>query len=179
MVTLAFAVIGGKEVGKSLFTRNALDQRKLAETPLTSSKVSLAGNLYRVQLFELAFDDIDFSGGTRMLWPKLIRGTAVPEFKGVFCLYDVTDATSITNVPAVLCMLPLLRRECLLTCLQPLFPGQTRRACWSHVIQMCPMHDGKCSLASMSRSNAPSPISWCRKPLSTRQRHRNDVCLTC
>lgn len=90
-------------MGKSYFARNAIDLRKLPESPLNSSKVSLAGNLYRVQLFELTFDDIDFSTGARVVWPKTLAGTPVPTFQGVFCLYDVTDATSVANVPPVLC----------------------------------------------------------------------------
>lgn len=103
MVTLAFAILGARGVGKSYFARNAIDLRKQPDGPLTSSKVSLAGNLYRVQLFELGFDDIDFSSGSRVVWPKSIADTPVPPFRGVFCLYDVSDSSSVANVPPVLC----------------------------------------------------------------------------
>lgn len=89
-------------MGKSYFARNAIDLRKQPDGPLTSSKVSLAGNLYRVQLFELGFDDIDFSSGSRVVWPKLVCSTPVPCFRGVFCLYDVGDSSSVANVPPVL-----------------------------------------------------------------------------
>jgi hypothetical protein len=64
--------------------------------------VSLAKQLYRVQLFELGFNDIDFAGGKRIAWPKTVKGLIVPTFQGVFCLYDVTDASSKDNVPPVL-----------------------------------------------------------------------------
>lgn len=93
-------------MGKSHFARNAIDLRNLPESPLTSSKVSLGGNLYRVQLFELTFEDIDFSSGARVVWPKAVSGIQVPSFQGVFCLYDVSDASSVANVPPVLCENP-------------------------------------------------------------------------
>jgi hypothetical protein len=102
VVTIALAILGAKSVGKSFFARNALDLRKLPDSPLSSSKVCLAGNLYRVQLIELTFDDVDFSSGSRVLWPKNIKGVAVPTFQGVFCLYDVTDSSTVANVPPVL-----------------------------------------------------------------------------
>ena len=51
----------------------------------------------------MAFDDIDFSSGSRVVWPKSVAGTPVPPFRGVFCLYDVTDSSSVANVPPVLC----------------------------------------------------------------------------
>lgn len=100
--TISFAILGANGVGKSNFALNALDQRKLPETPLVTSKVSLAKQLYRVQLFELGFNDIDFAGGKRIAWPKTVKGLIVPTFQGVFCLYDVTDASSKDNVPPVL-----------------------------------------------------------------------------
>lgn len=56
-----------------------------------------------MQLFELSFDDIDFSSGARVVWPKTVAGAQVPSFQGVFCLYDVSDAGSVANVPPVLC----------------------------------------------------------------------------
>jgi hypothetical protein len=102
-VVLTFVVLGAQGAGKSYFIRNSFDLRKSVGSPISSSKVSLSGNLYRVRLIELAFDDADFSGRSVVL-PKYLNGVAVPSIDGAFCLYDVTDPESVANVPQALGM---------------------------------------------------------------------------
>ncbi|ETN37064.1 uncharacterized protein HMPREF1541_08054 [Cyphellophora europaea CBS 101466] len=126
VVTLGFAILGAQGVGKSYFARNAIDLRTLPDSPLNASKVSLAGNLYRVQLFELGFEDVDFSSGSRVIWPKTIKGIAVPSFQGVFCLYDVTDSSSVANVPPVLSALSKSDTPCMLVACKAEIPEERR-----------------------------------------------------
>ena len=58
-------------VGKTGFINNALEQQKSTGAPLSSSKVSLGGNLYRVQLVEITFDDADFASSRRVHLAKI------------------------------------------------------------------------------------------------------------
>jgi hypothetical protein len=99
---LTFVVIGAKGVGKSYFSRNALDLRKPSESPIAYSKVSLSGRIYRVQLVELVFDDADLSSGRRVTWPRYLTNIPFPAIDGAFCLYDVTDEESVASVPQAL-----------------------------------------------------------------------------
>ena len=88
-------------MGKTTFTNNALEQQKSTGTPLSSSKVSLGGSLYRIQLVELTFDDADFSS-PRVIWPKYLNNSPFPSIDGAFCLYDVTEEESIAQIPQAL-----------------------------------------------------------------------------
>lgn len=107
VVTLTFVVLGKGGVGSTSFINNALEQQKSSASPLSSSKVSLAGRLYRVQLIEITFDDVDFSGSSQAVWPKYLNGIPFPSIQGAFCLYDVTDDDSVAQIPQALGKLSL------------------------------------------------------------------------
>lgn len=102
IITLTFAVLGVAGVGKSTFTNNALEQQKSPGSPLSSSKVSLGGSLYRIQLVEITFDDADFSSSRRVIWPNHLNGVPFPSIHGAFCLYDVTEEDSVAQIPQAL-----------------------------------------------------------------------------
>lgn len=89
-------------VGKTGFINNALEQQKSTGAPLSSSKVSLGGNLYRVQLVEITFDAADFASSRRVIWPKYLNNIPFPSVHGAFCLYDVTDDDSVAQIPQAL-----------------------------------------------------------------------------
>jgi hypothetical protein len=99
---LTFVVLGNRGVGKTLFVNNALEQQKSSGTPLSSSKVSLGGSLYRIQLVETTFDVADFNSSRQVLWPKYLNGIPFPAIHGAFCLYDVTDEDSVAQIPQAL-----------------------------------------------------------------------------
>ena len=101
-MTLTFAVLGASRCGKTGFVNNALEQQKSTGTPLSSSKVSLGGSLYRVQLVEITFDDADFASTRRVIWPKYLNNIPFPSVQGAFCLFDVTDDDSVAQVPQAL-----------------------------------------------------------------------------
>ncbi len=99
---LNFVCLGNRSVGKSTFIGNALEQQRPSGSPLSSSKVSLAGNVYRLQLVEMTFDDADFNSGRHGIWPKYLNGVPFPTILGAFCLYDVTDENTVAQVPQAL-----------------------------------------------------------------------------
>jgi len=79
-----------------------LEQQKSTGAPLSSSKVSLGGSLYRVQLVEITFDDADITSSRQVIWPKYLNGIPFPSVQGAFCLYDVTDEDSVAQIPQAL-----------------------------------------------------------------------------
>lgn len=95
-------VLGSKGVGKGHFVRNVLDLRKPTGSPISSSKVSSAGIIYRIHLIELEIEDADLTGH-RVAWPKYLNGVVLPPINGAFVLYDVADQNSVANVPQMLC----------------------------------------------------------------------------
>jgi hypothetical protein len=96
------AVLSAPSAGKTSFIQNALDLRKPPSAPLSSSKVSLEDVVYKVQLVELSLDDVDFSNGRRVSWPKHVDSNLLPHIDGVLCLYDITNQESIAEIPALL-----------------------------------------------------------------------------
>ena len=108
-------MLGGEGVGKGYFVRHALDLRKASGSPISSSKVSSAGSLYRIRLIELEFEDADLTG-RRVAWPKYLNNEVVPIIHGVFCLYDVADQETVANVPQALGMYTFHERQKLQIC---------------------------------------------------------------
>ncbi|RMZ90774.1 hypothetical protein DV736_g1981, partial [Chaetothyriales sp. CBS 134916] len=102
VLTLTFVVLGVNGVGKSTFIRNAFDLKKSPTSPIVSSKVSLSGNIYCVQLIALPLDHVDFTTGRTVSWPKHLNTSPFPPIDGVFCLYDVGDEETFSNFPQVL-----------------------------------------------------------------------------
>ena len=103
-------MLGSEGCGKGYFVRHALDLRKASGSPISSSKVSSAGSLYRIHLIELEFEDADLAG-RRVAWPKYLNNELVPDIQGVFCLYDVADQETVANVPQALGMYTFDERE--------------------------------------------------------------------
>ncbi|KIW92375.1 uncharacterized protein Z519_07359 [Cladophialophora bantiana CBS 173.52] len=91
-------VLGSRNSGKSTFIRNAIGK----ERSRASTEVLIKDRCYRIQLFELLFEDVDFSSERRIEWPPYLNGAPLPEVDGVFCLYDVSDKESVADVPAAL-----------------------------------------------------------------------------
>lgn len=100
--------MGAPRVGKSTLIELALDRSKPVNSPLSVGKVLLEGSVYRLQLLEQSIEDVDFSGGRRLVWPTKLGHTPVPSIDGVVCLYDVTQEESIEDVPEFLGKLPVL-----------------------------------------------------------------------
>ncbi|KAH0829368.1 RasGEF domain containing protein [Fonsecaea pedrosoi] len=95
-------VLGSRNSGKTSFIRNAIGK----ERTRTSIEVRIRDRCYQIQLFELLFEDVDFSSERRIEWPPYINGVPLPEIDGVFCLYDVSDKESVADVPAALSKFP-------------------------------------------------------------------------
>lgn len=107
-------VLGNRSVGKTTFVRNALDLRNPSTAPISASKVSLGGVLYRVQLLELPLADAECTDGVSIAWPKYVNGVTFPRIDGAFCLYDVTDKQSLAGVPQILSALTNSETPCCL-----------------------------------------------------------------
>ncbi|KAJ9615162.1 hypothetical protein H2200_001236 [Cladophialophora chaetospira] len=91
-------VLGSRNSGKTTFIRNAIGK----ERSRASTQVLIKEKYYRVQVYELLLDDVDFSSERRIEWPDSVNGAPLPEVDGVFCLYDVADKESVADVPAAL-----------------------------------------------------------------------------
>lgn len=91
-------VLGSRRCGKTSFIRNALGRDR---SP-SSTQVAIKDRIYKIQLIELLFDDVDFSSERRIEWPVHVDGVPFPDIDGVFCLYDVSDKESVADVPPAL-----------------------------------------------------------------------------
>ncbi|RMZ81180.1 hypothetical protein DV737_g2657, partial [Chaetothyriales sp. CBS 132003] len=105
VLTLTFIVLGVDGVGKSTFIRNAFDLKKSPTSAIVSSRVTLSGNIYCVQLVALPLDHVDFTTGRAVAWPKHLNNTPFPKVDGAFCLYNVADEETFSNFPQVLATL--------------------------------------------------------------------------
>ncbi|KAK5940762.1 hypothetical protein PMZ80_007179 [Knufia obscura] len=113
---LTFAVVGNTSVGKSVFIRNALDLRRPSASSIASSKVSLGGVLYRLQLIETPRESVSFVHG-KILWPSNPDSGATTNVDGVLCLYDVSDRASLEGLPQILAALDEAgTATCLVSC---------------------------------------------------------------
>lgn len=109
-------MVGNAEVGKTVFIRNALDQRRPA-TGYPSSRVLLNGSSYRLQLLETACEAVTVNEDGKVHWPFSEDSTTQIQIDGVFCLYDVSDNESLEGVPALLKALSVSRTPtCLVSC---------------------------------------------------------------
>ncbi|RMZ76170.1 hypothetical protein DV738_g5102, partial [Chaetothyriales sp. CBS 135597] len=102
VLTLTFVILGANGVGKSAFIRNAFDLKKPPTSPIVSSKVSLAGQIYNVQLVALSLDHLDFTTSRKVSWPKHLNSSPFPHVDGVFCLYNVANEDTFSNFPQLL-----------------------------------------------------------------------------
>jgi len=99
---ITVAVLSAARAGKTVFIQKALDLRRPPSSPVSYSKLSLGDLVYKVGLVEFSLDEVDFSNGRRVSWPKHVNGELLPPIDGVLCLYDVTDQESIAEIPALL-----------------------------------------------------------------------------
>jgi len=102
MEEINIAVLGSPQVGKSTFIQRSFDLRALPDSPFTSRKMSIDGNVYVVRLVELAYDDLDLDEHKRICWPDTIAGNPVPVIDGAFTLYDVLNRDSLGEIPDAL-----------------------------------------------------------------------------
>jgi len=102
MEEINIAVLGSPQVGKSTFIQRSFDLRALPNSPFTSRKMSIDGNVYVVRLVELAYDDLDLDEHKRICWPDTIAGNPVPVIDGAFTLYDVLNRDSLGEIPDAL-----------------------------------------------------------------------------
>ncbi|RMD39657.1 hypothetical protein DV735_g5471, partial [Chaetothyriales sp. CBS 134920] len=102
LLPLTFVILGANGVGKSAFIRKAFDLKKPPTSPIVSSKVSLSGKMYQVQLIALPLEHLDFTTGRKVSWPKYLNSSPFPHVDGVFCLYNVADEETLSNFPQLL-----------------------------------------------------------------------------
>jgi len=102
MEEINIAVLGSPQVGKSTFIQRAFDLRSLPDSPFTSRKMSIDGNVYVVRLVELTHDDLDLDEHKRICWPDNVDGSPVPVIDGAFTLYDVLNRDSLGQIPETL-----------------------------------------------------------------------------
>lgn len=109
-------MVGNAEVGKTVFIRNALDQRRPA-TGYPSSRVLLNGSSYRLQLLEIAREAVAIDKDGKVHWPFTQDPGIRPQIDGVFCLYDVSDRESLDGIQTLLKALDISRTPtCLISC---------------------------------------------------------------
>lgn len=97
------AVIGGDGVGKSTFVQGALDLPFPAPSKAADRKIPYDGTLYRIRLLEISIDDVDIDDDDTVSWPDVVADRIMPHIDGVLTLYDVSDRSSIEDVPETLC----------------------------------------------------------------------------
>ena len=102
VISLAVAVVGSDQTGKSTFIQLALGRSQPPSGPVSVGKMSLEGVVYRLHLVELLTDDIHFTGGLRLKLPVKIGDVNLPTIDGIICLYDVSQEESIADVPELL-----------------------------------------------------------------------------
>ena len=93
------AVVGASGSGKSTFIRCALDLRARTHELVSSKKVSLEGSISLLRLLKINVNDVELAPGHRSHWPERVGDVPTPRIDGVLVLYDVTDESSIDQIP--------------------------------------------------------------------------------
>lgn len=91
--------MGASGSGKSTFIRCALDLRTRSHQLVSSKKVSLEGSIFLLRLLKINVNDVELAPGHRSHWPERVGDVPTPRIDGVLVLYDVTDESSIDQIP--------------------------------------------------------------------------------
>ena len=102
MESLNIAIIGSRGVGKSTFV-----QRVLGRAGTSSLRMVIDNRNYAVTLLELDLEHFDMAPDRPIQWPKQIDGHMLPRVDGALILYDVTDKSTVVDLPRTLSMFPL------------------------------------------------------------------------
>lgn len=96
------AVIGAPGTGKSTFIRRTLSLPDSTTPPNCTRKWTIDGVPYMVRFLEMLLDDVHFGERNFVKFPDTVHGISVPRMDGVVTMYDVTNQTSLNNVPDML-----------------------------------------------------------------------------
>ena len=99
MESLNIAIIGSRGVGKSTFV-----QRVLGRAGTSSLRMVIDNRNYAVTLLELDLEHFDMAPDRPIQWPKQIDGHMLPRVDGALILYDVTDKSTVVDLPRTLSM---------------------------------------------------------------------------
>ena len=102
MTVLNFAVVGASGAGKSTFIKCALDLSKPATSASSTKKMSLEGELFRITLMEIQLIDVTIQRDRDIEWPENIGSKLTPKVDGVLALYDISDRSSLSVIPALM-----------------------------------------------------------------------------
>jgi GTPase SAR1 family protein len=136
---LKFVVVGAKDAGKSTFVRCALDLKRPPSSHIASKKMSLEGDVFLISLIEIQLQDVDVAENA-ILWPHWVQQAGVSHVDGVLALYDVTERDTLSGIPGLLSMSPVIRY-----CHEDIIP----LSCLQHTgLQHCLDHDRRYSRKS-------------------------------
>ncbi|KAI1817136.1 ras GEF [Poronia punctata] len=102
MDSLNIAVIGANGVGKSHFIQRAMSLARVPGPNPTTARIIVDNLSYAVTLFELDLEYFDIDPQRQVQWPKQMGGTILPRVNGALFLYDVTNASSVADLPQTL-----------------------------------------------------------------------------
>ncbi|KAI0395996.1 ras GEF [Xylariaceae sp. FL0594] len=102
MEGLNIAVIGANGVGKSHFIQKAMSLGRVPGPNPATIRMTIDNILYPVTLFELDLEYFDVDPQRQVQWPKQMSGSILPRVNGALFLYDVTNASSVIDLPRTL-----------------------------------------------------------------------------
>ncbi|KAI9697262.1 MAG: hypothetical protein M1836_004826 [Candelina mexicana] len=102
MREINIALLGAHGVGKSTFIARALDLRQPPEVAVPTRKMLIDSVVYDIRLLKLTPGTVEIKGDGTIRWPKALDGKTIPSVDGALTLYDVTNESSIDQVPELL-----------------------------------------------------------------------------
>ena len=102
MQEISIVVLGAIGVGKSTFVRCVMDITRPTISQMAIKKVSLDGVVSTLRLLELQSLDLEYSEKFGLKWPTMNAQGGFSRIDGAFLLCDITDKSSLTDVPRIL-----------------------------------------------------------------------------
>lgn len=88
-------------MGKSTFIQKALGLQYPSQSLTTLRKLAVNEGTHLVRLLEIPLEDVEVEDD-EVSWPETIEGKQMPKIDGALVLYNITDRSSLEDVPTML-----------------------------------------------------------------------------